>query len=78
MERVGAYEAKTRLAELLDRVEHGERFLLTRHGVPVAMLVPVGSRGPASEVIQELRRFRQGRRLEGVSLRELIEEGRRF
>ena len=78
MQRIGAYEAKTRLAELLDRVEQGERFVLTRHGVPVAMLVPVGPRQPVSEVIGELRRFRQGRRLGGISVRELIEEGRRF
>ena len=78
MQRIGAYEAKTRLAELLDRVEQGERFLLTRHGVPVAMLVPVGARQPASEVIEELRRFRQGRKLGGIAVRELLEEGRRF
>ena len=76
---VTAYEAKTNLARLLERVGRGERITITRHGVPVAELVPARGR-PAQEIkdtIEALRRFRKGRRLEGVSLRELIEEGRR-
>jgi prevent-host-death family protein len=39
---VGAFDAKTHLAELLDRVGRGEKITITRHGVPAAMLVPVG------------------------------------
>jgi len=39
---VGAFDAKTHLAELLDRVSRGEKITITRHGVPAAMLVPVG------------------------------------
>jgi prevent-host-death family protein len=37
---VGSYEAKTHLPRLLDRVEHGETIVITRHGKPVARLVP--------------------------------------
>jgi prevent-host-death family protein len=37
---VGAYEAKTHLSDLLDRVEHGEELVITRRGRPVARLVP--------------------------------------
>ena len=37
---VGAYDAKTRLSELLDRVERGEQVVITRHGRPGARLVP--------------------------------------
>ena len=40
MEEVGVYEAKTHLTELLARVERGERITITRHGKPVAELVP--------------------------------------
>ncbi len=36
MDTVGAFEAKTHLSDLLDRVERGERFTITRHGKPVA------------------------------------------
>ncbi len=78
MEEIGAYEAKTRLSELLARVSRGERFTLTRRGVPVAMLIPVTRREPVAEVVAELRTFRKGRRLGGLSLRELIDAGRRW
>jgi antitoxin (DNA-binding transcriptional repressor) of toxin-antitoxin stability system len=39
---VGAHDAKTRLAELLDRVERGEEIVITRHGRPVARLSRTG------------------------------------
>lgn len=41
MDRVGAYEAKSHLPRLLDRVARGESLTITRHGQPVARLVPV-------------------------------------
>lgn len=41
MNSVGAFEAKTHLSALLDRVEQGEEVTITRHGRPVAKLVPV-------------------------------------
>jgi prevent-host-death family protein len=37
---VGAFEAKNTLGSLLDRVEQGEEVVITRHGKPVARLVP--------------------------------------
>jgi prevent-host-death family protein len=81
MESVGAYEAKTHLPQLLDRVARGEEIQITRNGRPIARLVPE----PAEEardvraVIAEIREFRKGRRLgDDVSIRDLIEEGRRF
>lgn len=79
MAEVGAYEAKTRLPQLLDRVAKGERITITKHGVPVAMLVPPaeGRTLPVTEAIAALRAFRRGRRLRGLKLRALIGEGRR-
>lgn len=79
MSRVGAYEAKTKLANLLERVAEGEHITITKHGVPVATLSPVPERErrPATEVIAELRGFRRGRRLGRTPLKKLIEEGRR-
>lgn len=78
METVGAYEAKTHLSQLLERVAKGERITILKHGVPVAVLQPVDAEKarPASEVIAQLRKFRVGRRLDGISIRSLIEEGR--
>ena len=79
MERVGAYEAKTHLSRLLDRVARGEWITITKHGQPVAVLKPAVESDHASVagVAAELREFRKGRSLEGLSLREMIEEGRR-
>jgi prevent-host-death family protein len=80
MKSVGSFEAKTHLPELLERVAKGEKILITRRGQPVAMLVPP-PQAPSrdvQEVIADMKALRQGNTLDGVTIRELIEEGRRF
>jgi prevent-host-death family protein len=80
MKSLGAYEAKTHLARLLDEVARGESYAITKHGRPVALLVPVesGRTGmTVSDAIEGLRKFRVGRCLGDVTLRELIDDGRR-
>ncbi|MCJ8502201.1 type II toxin-antitoxin system Phd/YefM family antitoxin [Desulfatitalea alkaliphila] len=79
METIGAYEAKTHLPKLLERVIKGERITITKHGVPVAVLQPPVSlrKTEPSMVIAELRKFRDKHTLEGLSIRDMIEEGRR-
>ena len=79
METVGAYEAKTHLPKLLERVNHGERITITKHGVPVAVLHPpeIQRMTEPKKIISALRNFRNQHRLNGLSLREMIEEGRR-
>lgn len=79
METVSAYDAKTHLPKLLRRVQQGERFTITRHGVPIAVLQPLDEAATAdpAEAIARLREFRRGKRLDGLSIRELIDEGRR-
>jgi len=78
MESVGAYEAKTHLPRLLDSVAAGKSVIITKHGVPVARLVPANRQAPLpGEVIRSLREARQGVTLGDLSLAELISEGRR-
>jgi prevent-host-death family protein len=76
---VGAYEAKTHLPRLLDDVAAGLTITITKHGRPVARLVPpvANQRPEPDQVVASLRQARHGIRLKGLSLRELIEEGRR-
>jgi prevent-host-death family protein len=77
---VGSYEAKTHLPALLERVQAGERITITKHGVPVAILVPAGKQGKKDirEVIAQLKAFGRGRKLpDRVTVRDLIAEGRR-
>jgi prevent-host-death family protein len=79
MRTVGAYEAKTHLPQLLELVAKGEKITITKHGVPVAILQPAdpSKSTPVCEVIDQLKRFRTDRPLGALSIREMIEEGRR-
>ena len=79
MRSIGAYEAKTHLPRLLDEVEQGERITITKHGRPVAILVPPGTvtTPDAEALMRRFRDLRRGNRLNGLSIRELIDEGRR-
>lgn len=78
MPTIGAYQAKTQFSQLIERVTRGERITITRHGVPVAILSPVApdSTRPVHDVIADVKAFRQSNRLEGMSVREMIKEGR--
>jgi prevent-host-death family protein len=79
MATVGAYEAKTHLPELLKRVENGESITITRHGHPVAQLVPPGAAPArdARQVIHDIKRFGEGHTLgPDLTIRQLIDEGR--
>ncbi len=80
METVGSYEAKTHLPRLLDKVANGEEITITKHGVPVAVLVPPPGikRRSTRETIEELKEFRKGNTLGGLKIKDLVEEGRRY
>lgn len=73
---IGAYDAKTHLPRLLEQVERGDSVTITKHGRAVARLVPVGSRPAPESVIADLRNARAGARLDGDSVREMVDEGR--
>jgi prevent-host-death family protein len=79
MKTVGAYEAKTHLPRLLEEVAAGETITITKHGVPVAVLSPIRpDRDRSRAAADKLRAIRDRHPLDGISIRELIEEGRRF
>ena len=63
---------------LLERVARGERFTITKHGRPIARLVPIERTGPdrQREAIEQLKVFADGHAL-GVPVKQLIKEGRR-
>lgn len=81
MNTVGAYEAKTHLPKLLERVKEGERIIITKHGVPVAVLQPFEPEKniDIKLIISELREFRDNTSKDSsaLSIREMMEEGRR-
>lgn len=79
MIEVGAYEAKTHLSSLLAKVSLGEQVIITKHHVPVAKIIPVhdDSRTSLGETIERMKKFKRGKRLAGLKLKDLILEGRR-
>jgi prevent-host-death family protein len=81
--QVSAFDAKTHLSQLIARVQEGMRITITKHNVPVAMLVPVTPTGQAVEtdiddIIESIRLARKGITLgKGNSIQKFKEEGRR-
>lgn len=76
----GVFEAKNRLTALLDEVEQGHEILITRRGKPVARLVPADARSDrtrARQAADDLLRASKGLTLNGLSIKELVSDGRR-
>jgi len=79
MREVGSFEAKNKLSELLNEVEHGAEIVITRRGKPVAKLVPAEpgfDREKAKRAAAGLRETSKGLRLRGLKIKDLINEGR--
>ena len=74
---VSAYEAKTHLPSLLERAEHGERFVITRHGKPVAQLIPfeAGDVAAVREAIGNVAVVRARLARKGVTLATVLQSG---
>lgn len=79
MATVGACQARAQLAGLLERAAKGEEIVITRHGTPVAKLVPVSAdnRERRRAAIQRLEEFSKGQTLGDRTVRELRDDGRR-
>ena len=80
MSEIDAFEAKTHLPRLLKRVQAGECFVITRHNRPVAELIPFRKHdaGKIRAAIDDLKAFQKTQDLGGLSVRQMIEEGRRY
>ena len=79
MKEVGAFEAKTRLGQLLDLVEAGGEVVITRRGKAVARMVPPGmsfDRERGRRAAARIRAMRRGVTLGGLTLKDLVGEGR--
>ena len=80
MAEVSAFEAKTRLSELLRETERGRSFVIRRRGKAVTRLVTPADKGKSSDLTEVLASFREIRkRIPGtLKVRDLVEDGRRF
>lgn len=82
MKHFGAFEAKTHFSELLGNVINGEKFVITKHGVQVAMIIPFSQEkntvDPVKDAIRAIKKLRKGVTLgKRLSVKKMIEEGRK-
>ena len=80
MPEIGAYEAKTHLPQLLKRIQQGEQFVITKHGRPVAKLVPASRSDPDAiqQTINNIQSFREILRKRGVRIQRLLKKDERL
>ena len=78
MRTVGIFEAKQKLSELVERASRGERIRITRRGKVAAEIVPAQEQVDLKEVFARMDEIRKrSKKPKGVSVKSLIEEGRR-
>jgi prevent-host-death family protein len=79
MKTISDHEAKTQLPKLLRLVTKGEKVVITKHGVPLAVLQQFENMQKIDlrKVIAELKKFRQSHCLKGLAIKDMIQEGRR-
>ena len=83
MREVGTLEARNSLSALLDQVERGAEITITRHGKPIARLVPVEKMRDVAKAREVARAIRELRKQvkpdpDGLTIRDYIEMGRRY
>lgn len=79
MQTIGAFEAKTHFSALLEDVQKGKHIVITKHGHPVAKLVPISgaSQAEAGQAIEAIKQFGRSHKLGKLSWKKLRDEGRR-
>jgi prevent-host-death family protein len=80
-QQIGIFEAKTHLSEIIEKVESGADFIITKRGKPTAKIIPIeqGKKVSRKEVIEEFRELRKHYKGKpgSFNIREAIEKGRR-
>jgi prevent-host-death family protein len=82
MKSYGSFEAKTHFSEILSHVINGEKFIITKHGEQVAMIIPYikeeKETNSVKDAIRAIKKLRKGTTLgKKLSIRQMIEEGRK-
>ena len=80
-QQIGAFEAKTHFSRIIHEVEHGADYIITKHGKPVAKIIPFVKEPEmtfkeAIEKLREMRKLYRGKPGD-FNIREAIEDGRK-
>jgi prevent-host-death family protein len=77
MRRVGLFEAKQKLSELVERASGGEKIGITRRGKLAAFIVSARPDATPQDIFDDIERIRKrARRTKKLNVKNLIEEGR--
>ena len=77
MRKVGLFEAKQKLSELVERAARGERIGITKRGKLAAVMGPAQEQGDVKKAFEEIEKIRKrSKKVPGVTVKSLIEEGR--
>jgi len=78
MRKIGLFEAKQKLSEIVERAASGERIGITRRGKLAAIVVPAHPETSLKEIFQDIERIRKRAKMpKDLTVKDLIEEGRR-
>ena len=78
MHKVGLFEAKQKLSDLVERASRGERIGITKRGKLTAVMGPAKEEVDIKEIFASMERIRKrAKKIPGVTMKDLIEEGRR-
>lgn len=79
MQTIGAFEAKTHFSSLLEKVQNGEHIVITKHGMPVAQLIPISkvNKSDLRRTIAAIKKFNSLHSLGELDWKTLRDEGRR-
>ncbi|WP_342270517.1 type II toxin-antitoxin system Phd/YefM family antitoxin [Rickettsia endosymbiont of Orchestes rusci] len=77
--QINLFEAKTHFSNLIQRVQDGEQITICKHNTPVAKLIPIAEERPKIEnIVEQIREFSKGKTLAPYTIKELINEGRKW
>jgi len=78
MQTIGAFDAKTHFSSLLAQVEKGEHVIITKHGYPIAKLIPATTASNARKhlALKKLQNFSDSQTLGSIDWKTLRDEGR--
>jgi prevent-host-death family protein len=81
-QQIGAFEAKTHFSQIIEKVENGADFIVTKRGKPVAKIIPFDDKPEmtfkeAVEAMKEMRKLYRGEP-GSDNIKDLINEGRKW
>ena len=76
--QINLFEAKTHFSNLIQRVQNGEQITICKHNTPVAKIIPITQKPKIENIVEKFAEFSKGKTLAPYTIKELINEGRKW